>query len=98
MALSLLNKLLEINPLWRYTAEKALRHPWITRNINDDIPETFNENLKRRIVGNKAKDLMILSIFLNNYTRQNEPRKVVKIGKKYYDKVNEISKEIKEKE
>ena len=98
MALSLLNKLLEINPLWRYTAEKALRHPWITRNINDDIPETFNENLKRRIVGNKAKDLMILSIFLNNYTRQNEPRKVVKIGKKYYDKVNEISKEIKEKQ
>lgn len=26
------------DPLIRYTAEDALKHPWITRNFDDEIP------------------------------------------------------------
>ena len=43
MGLNLLKKLLEPDPLKRYKAEDALRHPWITRNPEDKIPHTFNE-------------------------------------------------------
>lgn len=36
MAKHLILKLLEPNPSWRYTGAQALKHPWITRNKNDE--------------------------------------------------------------
>ena len=42
MAMNLLKKLLEPDPLKRYKASDALNHPWITRNPEDKIPQTFN--------------------------------------------------------
>ena len=47
MAKHLIKKLLEPNPSWRYTASQAIKHPWITRNVNDTPPITFNEILVR---------------------------------------------------
>jgi serine/threonine protein kinase len=43
MAKLLLERLLEPDPSKRYTADKILKHPWITRNINDNIPLTYLE-------------------------------------------------------
>ena len=73
MGNSLIKKLLEINPSWRYTANKAIRHPWITRNINDDIPKTFNEILSMRNNFKNAKFIMLISIFLN-FFKKNEKK------------------------
>ena len=39
-------KLTNPDPQDRYTADQALCHPWITRRFNENIPLTFNENLR----------------------------------------------------
>ena len=113
MANNLIRKLLEINPDWRYTAEKAMRHPWITRNKNDEIPKTFNEILMRRNNLKNSKDLLLLSVFLN-YCKVNKIYDIKiassgKIGKKkknehifqiddnYINKVNYFSKVVRDK-
>ena len=59
MAKLLLNKLLEVKPLSRYTVDKALKHPWITRNVNDKIPMMYNEVLKKQNLLDKFKDIVI---------------------------------------
>lgn len=38
MAQNFFLKLMNSDPLIRYTAEDALKHPWITRNFDDEIP------------------------------------------------------------
>ena len=71
MAKNLIMKLLEINPSWRYSSEKAIRHPWITRKKNDEIPKTFNEILSFRNSIKNIKDISLISIFLN-FCKKNE--------------------------
>ena len=65
MAMHLIKKLLEYDPIKRYKANDALKHPWITRNPEDKIPQTFNEQLNTFSIMNNAKKLMMISIFLN---------------------------------
>ena len=71
MAMHLLKKLLEPLPLKRYKANDALKHPWITRNISDKIPQTFNDKLNNDSIINNAKQLMMISIFLNQLKKNN---------------------------
>ena len=89
-----MKKLLEINPSWRYTANKALNHPWITRNINDNIPKTFNEILNMRNNIKNAKFIMLISIFLNFF--QKNQKQFFTISKSFFwnrkDKKNNIYK------
>ena len=70
LAQNLLSKLLEPNPIWRYTASQALKHPWITRNLKDTPPKTINELL---IISSKKilLDFLYTSLFLN-YLKDNE--------------------------
>ena len=44
LAKKFIMKLINVNPLERYTANEALCHPWITR-IPDKIPLSYNEQL-----------------------------------------------------
>ena len=108
MANNLIRKLLEINPDWRYTAEKAMRHPWITRNKNDEIPKTFNEILSWRNNLKNSKDLLLMCVFLNFYKineikntfGKNKKKKVefvYKINDSYINKVNYYNKIVREK-
>ncbi len=92
MAKILLNKLLEFNPSWRYTAEKALKHPWITRRVNDIIPETFNEKLRKRDINLKAKELILSIIFLNSFAKKYNKKNMIHIKDDYYKQINETSK------
>ena len=70
MAKHLIKKLLEYDPIKRYKASDALKHPWITRNSEDKIPLSFNEQLNNYNNINNAKKLMMISIFLN-YIKKN---------------------------
>ena len=83
VAKHLLLKLLEPNPSWRYTASQAIKHPWITKNINDTPPVTFNESLLRT---NKKilKDLFNTSLFMNFLSKKEEFKYIT--NKKYIEK------------
>ena len=72
MAKNLISKLLEPNPSWRYTSDKAIRHPWITRNKNDPIPKTFNEILSYKHNLTNKKNFLLISIFLNYCKKHDE--------------------------
>ena len=69
MAMHLIKKLLEHDPIKRYKAIDALKHPWITRNPEDKIPQTFNEQLDTFSMFDNAKRLMLISIFLNYFKK-----------------------------
>ena len=67
MAKHLIFKLLEPNPSWRYNAAQAYKHPWITRDKNDEVPSTFNEVLYKsgmKKVGRSLFDIILLLNYL----------------------------------
>ena len=57
MANHLLVKLIENNTAKRYTADKILKHPWVTRYPFDSIPQTYLENMKVRTLKNKMTNV-----------------------------------------
>ena len=69
MAIHLIKKLLEFDPIKRYKANDALNHPWITRNPEDNIPQTFHEQLNTFSCINNLKKLMMISVFLNYFKK-----------------------------
>ena len=71
LAINLMNKLLQHDPIKRYKASEALKHPWITRNPEDKIPETLNEQLNNFHIINNAKKLMMVFIFLKYFKKIN---------------------------
>jgi serine/threonine protein kinase len=60
MAKMFINKLLEPNPSRRYSADKAMKHPWITRRVFDSIPKTHLEIWKVRGLKKKLIEVIIL--------------------------------------
>ena len=91
MAKNLNHKLCEVNPSWRYSANLAIKHPWITRNPNDEIPLTFNEILNRNNSKKNWNNLIMICIFLNYYKKKEinlkekmKEKDKDKISKNYY--------------
>ena len=84
MAKHLILKLLEPNPSWRYTAIQAIKHPWITRNVNDIPPKTFNEILIRTNNIKILKDLFNTCLFMNFFLKRENFKYL--INKKYIQK------------
>ena len=87
MAKNLNQKLCEVNPSWRYSANLAIKHPWITRNPNDEIPLTFNEILNRNNSKKNWNNLIMICIFLNHYKKKEINLKEViknKLSKNFY--------------
>ena len=68
MAKHLIFKLLEPNPSWRYNAVQAYKHPWITRNKNDEVSLTFNEILHKSNMKKVGRNLLSVVLFLNFLT------------------------------
>ena len=85
LAINLIKKLLENDPIKRYRANDALKHPWITRNPEDKIPQTFNYQLNNANIINKARELAFISIFLNHMKKNNifstKKQNIIKIQK-----------------
>ena len=72
MAKHLILKLLETNPSWRYTGLQAIKHPWITRNKEDEIPLTFNELLIKSNYKKILKDLFNMCLFMNYFSKNKK--------------------------
>ena len=85
MAKHLILKLLEPNPSWRYTGAQAIKHPWITRNKEDEVPLTFNEILAKSNNKKILRDLFNICLFMN-YFSKNEKR--FNINKEYIENCN----------
>ena len=95
MAKHLIFKLLEPNSSRRYSGVQALKHPWITRNINDEIPLTFNEILVKSNNKKIAKDLFNICLFMNYFSKKKKIKFF--INEKYIHKCNLYNEKIKEK-
>ena len=72
MAKHLIFKLLEPNPSWRYNALQAIKHPWITRNKNDEIPLTFNEILHKSNMKKVGRNIFGIILLLNYLTKNKK--------------------------
>ena len=57
MAKSFFSKLVEVDPSHRYTANNALKHPFITRKRFDKIPLTYLEIWKYKSIKNKCQEV-----------------------------------------
>ena len=86
MAKHLITKLCEPNPTNRYSASHAVKHPWITRNVNDEIPMTFSDILKKNNNKKNANYFIMISIFLNYYTKKEISNEVTmkNVKNKFY--------------
>ena len=92
MAKHLILKLLEPNPSWRYTGVQSMKHPWITRNKEDEIPLTFNELLTKSNNKKILRDLFNICLFMNYLCKKKN--KFI-INKEYVDNCNFYNEKIK---
>jgi serine/threonine protein kinase len=96
MAANLLDRLLEIDPGKRYTVDKCLKHPWITRNRYGKIPLTHTEDWKIIAMRNKFRDLISGVIFLNGYKKLMAQENLEpKVPVVYTNLTNRLSHELK---
>ena len=94
MGRHLILKLLEPNPSWRYNGAQAIKHPWITRNKEDEVPLTFNEILKKSNDKKILRDLLNICLFMNYF---NKTEKKYNINKEYIDNCNYYNEKVKKK-
>ena len=95
MAKHLILKLLEPNASWRYTGAQAIKHPWITRNKNDEVPLTFNEILTKSNNKKIAKDLFNVCLFMNYFSKKK--KYIFNINNDYIFNCNLYDEKVKEK-
>ncbi|CAD8172066.1 unnamed protein product [Paramecium pentaurelia] len=72
LAKDLIQKLTTIEPIERYSVGQALIHPWITRNFQDKIPLTYNEQIYQFIKDQQIRNQFKLLFFLQ-YIMKNSP-------------------------
>lgn len=63
---SLIEKLCHPKPSMRYTIDQALKHPWITRNFEDEIPRNHLEQTEYlNSVDDKLRKVLNLAYFMS---------------------------------
>jgi len=63
MAKNFYSQLCDIIPNQRYAADKALKHPWITRKKFDNIPVSYLEGWKHR---EDQRNMQKVIVYINN--------------------------------
>lgn len=58
-------KLCNREPFKRYTVEQALAHPWITRDVKNGIPLTFDEQHQIFLKELEIANVFIVFLLLN---------------------------------
>lgn len=65
MARDLFLKLCNPMPFERYTAEQALRHPWITRDFDSPIPLTESQKMREVQAESMLRNAVNITYFLS---------------------------------
>ena len=87
MAKHLISKMLNKIPNYRYSAQLALKHPWITENKYSKIPLTLYDKVKYNENVNKMKILFSVAIFISSMP--NYKKNVIINYEEYYNKIKE---------
>jgi calcium/calmodulin-dependent protein kinase I len=96
IGLNLLHKFLESEPSKRYTIDKCLKHPWITRKKYDKIPVTYLETWKISSVKNKFRELFMGLIFLLGYKKVTGAKQSkTNVPNSYINLLSKVSHEMK---
>lgn len=94
MALLMLNAMLEPNPQTRISAQTALKHPWITRRMLDDLPHNVIEGLTRSSAQHKLQNAFILALFMKHFsTEHTRDRPLDKADHEYEKKLQVTNRE-----
>ncbi len=94
MGENLIRKMLENQPTIRISANDALKHPWITRNILSPIPLNLYQKMFKVEIYKKSLHLVYIIVFLNYINKKNK-KNVYIINNDYIQNVikeNEIHK------
>ena len=89
MAKHLICKMLNKTPNYRYSAQLALHHPWITENKYSRIPLTLYDKVKYNENVNKMKILFSIAIFMSSMS--NYKKKIIVNYDEYYSKIKETN-------
>ena len=65
MARDIFTKLCNPMPIERYTAEQALRHPWITRDFSAPIPQTESQKVREVQAESILRNALNITFFLS---------------------------------
>ncbi len=71
-------------PFQRYETHKILKHPWISRDANSTIPESFTESINRKNIISEfkiaLKSIVALTVYkLANVHLFSDDKKVKKV-------------------
>ena len=90
MATKMLKVMLEPNPQIRISAQTALKHPWITRRMFDDIPRNVIESITQSSIQHKVQNIFILALFIKYVNGDSSSSK---LNEEYERKLQLINKE-----
>ena len=91
MAMKMLKVMLEPNPQIRISAQTALKHPWITRRMFDDIPRNVIESITQSSIQHKVQNIFILALFIKYVNTGNSSSTL--LSEEYERKLQLINKE-----
>ena len=83
LANSFLSRICQNSYADRYSANEALRHPWITRNIEDEVPLSVNESIHSFNTAHSISEV------ISSYTE--EPKICLLCGLGFRDKMGNTS-------
>ncbi len=88
MAKDFYSKICDVDPNQRYTANKALKHPWITRERNGIVPISYLEDMKRREGMRNMQMIIGIVLLIKNFPEKKEE---YIIDKAYKEKIEKVS-------
>jgi len=65
LAKDFFKRLCVVNHKARYTAEEALKHPWITREFNDPIPLSYHDYLYESYLKKNLINILRTFVYLS---------------------------------
>ena len=93
MALHIIKVMLEPSPHIRISAQHALKHPWITRRMFDDIPHNIYESLSQSTVHHKVQNIFILSLLMKHFSSSVNTSSNAFVNEEYETKIKQTNDE-----
>lgn len=93
LAQNLFSKLVAVKPHQRYNVQDCLQHPWITRNLSNDIPLSFLEKVSKLETERKLHNQIKMFVFFSQLMANDKAMRSKKF-KEYKEKIYFFSNKI----